>query len=272
MTRLSDGFKRFTQDYLLKKGYLIHRATQKKELVELIGNLYPMQTEFELIRLGANGDGGYLVPDDLEGIEACFSPGVDKIWEFERACLNRGMKVFMADKSVDKSLINNLEREFSFIKKFVGCTNSEDFITMDEWIKTSDTADSSDLLLQMDIEGGEYYSFINMTDSAISRFRIMVIEFHLLQDLWNNHFFELVKTVFNKILRTHVCVHIHPNNCCAIHKRNGIEIPKYAEFTFLRKDRIRMMNYAVSFPHSLDCDNTDNKTVVLPKDWYKGTC
>ena len=29
--------------------------------------------------IGGAGDGGYLVPDDLDGIEYCFSPGVNLI-------------------------------------------------------------------------------------------------------------------------------------------------------------------------------------------------
>lgn len=41
----------------------------------------------DLIRLGPNGDGGYLVPDDLTGIEACFSPGVCATSEFENTVL-----------------------------------------------------------------------------------------------------------------------------------------------------------------------------------------
>jgi hypothetical protein len=36
-----------------------------------------------MIRLGREADGGYLVPDDLSGIVACFSPGVDVIAAFE---------------------------------------------------------------------------------------------------------------------------------------------------------------------------------------------
>ncbi len=40
--------------------------------------------------MGGENDGGYLVPDDLEGIEYCFSPGVSNIATFELDCLNRG--------------------------------------------------------------------------------------------------------------------------------------------------------------------------------------
>jgi hypothetical protein len=257
--------------FFLNKGIILQRATDKSNVLKLLEDLYPIRSEFELIRLGPNGDGGYLTPNDLEGIEACFSPGVDKISGFELDCLKYKMKVFMADKSVEMPNLDISEEEYNFIKKFVGCTNNDEFITIDDWVKSSDISDSSDLLLQMDIEGGEYNSIINMTDSLINRFRIMVIEFHSLQDLWNPHFFSLNKTVFDKILQTHICVHIHPNNCCGIHSQFGVEIPRIAEFTFTRKDRIKIKNYETIFPHSLDFDNTKNGSISLPKDWYKST-
>lgn len=257
--------------YLLNKGIMLQRTTEKKNVIKLIESLHPVRTEHELIRLGPNGDGGYLVPKDLEGIEACFSPGVDKISEFELDCLKNKLKIFMADKSVDKPNLNISEDRYDFIKKFIGCTNNNDFITIDDWAKSVDISDSSDLLLQMDIEGGEYNSLINMSDFLINRFRIMVIEFHSLQNLWNPIFFSLNKTVFDKILQTHICIHIHPNNCCGIKSVQGVDIPRVAEFTFLRRDRFEIKNYETCFPHSLDYDNTKKASISLPKNWYKST-
>ena len=73
-------------------------ATPRNDVESLIRRLHPRMTDKGLIRLGPAGDGGYLVPDDLDGIEACFSPGVGDLVGFERDCLARGMRVFMADR------------------------------------------------------------------------------------------------------------------------------------------------------------------------------
>jgi hypothetical protein len=43
----------------------------------------PVSTKYDLIRLGGPHDGGYLVPNGLVGIQACFSPGVSKVSNFE---------------------------------------------------------------------------------------------------------------------------------------------------------------------------------------------
>lgn len=268
---MKNKIKKVVVSQLAKKGILLTKATNKVKVTNLIKSLYPFQIQTKLIRLGAKGDGGYLVPDDLDGIEAVFSPGVDKMSEFEQDCLKYGMKAYMADKSVDKPNLNISEDKYDFIKKHVGCTNNDELITMDNWVNSNIPSDKTELLLQMDIEGGEYNSLINMSDSLMKRFRIMVIEFHELQDFWNPHFFNLSQAVFNKILQTHFCVHIHPNNCCGIHSRLGVEIPRVAEFTFIRKDRVEIKNFQKNFPHELDYDNTNNKTIPLPSNWYKST-
>jgi hypothetical protein len=139
---------------------------------------------------------------------------------------------------------------------------------MDTWINISNIDGISDLMLQMDIEGSEYESIINMSDTLINRFRIIIIEFHNLQDLWNSKFFPIANAAFKKILKNHACVHIHPNNNSGIDYRAGIKIPRTCEFTFLRKDRINKTCYQTTFPHKLDSDNVSGPTIILPENWY----
>jgi len=219
--------------------------------------------------LGPNSDGGYLIPNDIEGITACFSPGIGLVSGFEMDCSNFGMDIFMADYSVDNPvLINN---KFHFIKKFIGVISNEKYITMDEWVRQSLPEDSdSDLLLQMDIEGAEYDVFENMSYSLINRFRIIVMEFHSFNKLWEPSFFEKVSTVFSKILESHIVVHLHPNNTDPIYLKNLLGIPPLMEVAFLRKDRISQdIKYVSQFPHPLDYDNSEKETVILPRCWYK---
>lgn len=261
--------KKIIRKYLSFSGLSVERITDKDKVLSMIEKLHPFHTDRDLIRLGTNGEGGYLVPDDLEGISACFSPGVGNLSTFEEDCLKYGMKVFLADKSVDGPSVKN--DKFHFVKKFIGPITNEDFITMDDWVNTNELDKSSDLLLQMDIEGDEYYSIMNMSGSLLKRCRIIVIEFHQLQKLWNNEFLNIAKIVFEKILQNHICVHIHPNNCYETIKLRGIEIPRIAEFTFIRKDRIKRNYPQTIFPHPLDFDSTNKETIILPKCWYNTT-
>jgi hypothetical protein len=267
---LKKRLKKAIISYLASRGLTIVNTidiyTDKDSLVLLIDKLRPFQTDKDLIRLGTNGEGGYLVPDDLEGISACFSPGVGNYSTFEEDCLKYGMQVFLADKSVDGPSLKN--DKFNFIKKFIGPITNEDFVTMDDWVNGSLCDKNSDLLLQMDIEGEEYFSIMNMSDSLIRRCRIIIIEFHDLNRLLNKEFFNFAFIVFQKVLQNHICVHIHPNNSWKTEMRYGIEIPRVAEFTFFREDRINSKSPQTIFPHPLDFDNTSKETLFLPKCWY----
>ena len=46
------------------------------DIREAIDLMIPTGCSKSLIRVGSKADGGYLVPNHLEGIDACFSPGV----------------------------------------------------------------------------------------------------------------------------------------------------------------------------------------------------
>lgn len=243
------------------------KMTSLEEVNSLIKKLFPLSCDKKLVRFGPNGDGGYLVPNDFEGIEACFSPGVRFVSGFEKRCAELGMKVFLADKSVEDAAED--DDLFDFQKKFVGATADSDFMTIDDWVSSSDVSPSSDLILQMDIEGYEYETLLSISDSLMERFRVIIIEFHSLDQFWNKPFFDLASHAFNKILKTHSCVHNHPNNCCGSVHKKGIQIPRVSEFTFLRNDRIENSCFAKEYPHPLDYDNTVKKTIVLPECWYK---
>lgn len=252
----------------IKTGFSVVKTTPKAHVISLIEKLHPYKIDKDLIRLGPPGDGGYLIPDDLKGIAACFSPGVADISDFEQDCIDLGMKVYMADNSVDKPNLNVPPAQYDFLKKHISCVNTSDFITMDSWVNSFSLKEEEDLLLQMDIEGAEYHTLLSLSDSLLKRFRILVIEFHSMDSFWNPTFFNIAEATFDKILQSHSCVHIHPNNASPIYSNSGIKIPQTAEFTFLRHDRATFERSELQFPHKLDYDNTNYKHVVLPRNWY----
>ena len=71
-------------------------------MFNVINAMIPKPSPCELIRIGGNSDGAYLVPDDLEGVQACFSPGVCNFKKFEDELATRfGIKSYMCDFSSD---------------------------------------------------------------------------------------------------------------------------------------------------------------------------
>ena len=248
-------------------GYFPTKKTKQKDLQSLLARLRPMTPEKGLVRIGPNDDGGYVVPNNLDGIQACYSPGVSTESRFDKACAEMGMQIFMADQSVDGPAEEHAN--FHFIKKFIGVLTNDDFMTLDSWVDSTSSQLTGDLMMQIDIEGAEYEVFLAASDNLMNRFRIIVAEFHRLDRLFSRDYFELASKAFEKILQTHTCVHIHPNNCRATKKQGNVEIPPVSEFTFLRNDYVGKAVPAKQFPHPLDHDNSSVAHIALPHCWYK---
>jgi len=240
--------------------------TNLRNILGLIEKLRPQDCGRELVRIGSPGDGGYLIPDDLEDIEYCFSPGVNRTSDFENDLANRGIRSFMADYSVDAPPISRAE--FVFDKKFIGASDREGYMTLQTWKDKYLKNYSADLILQMDIEGSEYEVIFNAPNGLLNQFRIAVIEFHYLDRLFEPFMFSILSSCFEKLLHYFYVVHIHPNNGWGSFKVREVDIPRVMEFTFFNKRRAGKPQPRIDFPHHLDADNTCESSIVLPKCWY----
>jgi hypothetical protein len=249
-----------------KEGYRIFRATEPASLSEFFKSIQPVSTNHDLIRIGGDSDGGYLVPDDLQGIEVCFSPGVSRIADFESDLAGRGIDCFMADYSVDAPPMDN--SRFHFEKKFLGQTEDAKYTTLENWVERN-APNQREFLLQMDIEGGEYPVIVDTGVETLRKFRILVIEFHKMESLYDQYGFDLIDVTFRKLLKDFDIVHIHPNNFAKPVALGEYQIPPFMEFTFLRKDRISSRQPAMTFPHPLDRKNVlGNEDFPLPACWF----
>lgn len=257
---------RFLKSFLQPFGLRLVAATPREEVLKLLSELRPRLTNCDLIRLGPPGDGGYLVPNDLNGIVACFSPGVGGKSLFEAECAEMGMDVYMADGSVDGP--STWHQRFTFEKSFIGPVEDGLTISFERWADQSISGEEGDLILQMDIEGAEWEVLPSIPSEIFARFRIVVIEFHGLDELFTRATFSHYAAVLRRILGTHTCVHLHPNNCCSSVTEDGIEIPRVLEATFLRSDRVQLGGYVKDLPHPLDADNTKNPPLRLTRSLF----
>ena len=239
-----------------------------EQLKTLIKALRPVKTKYNLIRVGGKNDGGYLLPDDLSGVSTCFSPGVDVTASFEKDLACRGILSHLADASVDGAPDNF--RILSFEKKYLGVVNDGDYITLEHWVRNK-ASGLGDLILQMDIEGGEYQTIIATPMDILRRFRIIAIEVHYAQDWFNNQIsWSVAQTFFTKLLQDFHVVHLHPNNNCPFIQVDDLLMPTVFEITLLRKDRATPEGFCDTFPHPLDQPNVlDKPDRPLPEGWYK---
>lgn len=261
------AFKHFAQSYLLNRRTTLGRTARPEAIEDFLKTIRPIETQHPLIRVGGDSDGGYLIPDDLEGVTACFSPGVSTIAHFEEDLAARGIKCFLADASVDMPpVIGHL---FDFERKFLGPRPGGDFITLEEWVDRK-APGQSDMILQMDIEGAEYRVILATCREILQRFRIVVIEFHNLASIYDRMGLDLVSLTFSRLLEDFDIVHIHPNNRIRPVTFKQFETPPLLEFTFLRKDRVTSRRPHAAFPHPLDRKNVVKRPDLdLPSCWYR---
>ncbi len=241
------------------------RPAQRARVEALLERLRPRGTQQPLTRIGPTGDGGYLVPDDLEGITACISPGVSLEVGFDHALAERGIDVYLADASVPGP--PEPHDRFHFTPKFLDVYEDAEHLRLDTWCAS--VPHRGDWLLQMDIEGAEWRVLLDASPEVLKRFRILVIEFHDLKELFGRFSFDLIHATFTKLLETHSVVHLHPNNVLPPCEFAGLSVPPLMEFTFYRNDRAFSATPPSSYPHPLDAQcSAEHPPTHLPSCWY----
>jgi hypothetical protein len=256
---------------IFRQHYWIEKLNSKNELKIFLSRFRKHYVGCDLIRIGGDGDGGYLVPNILDDISYCFSPGVSYTANFEKELSEKfNIKSFMADASVKKAPL--LDNNFKFIPKFLGAYTRDDYITLSDWMKQCDIDNKKGIILQMDIEGAEYENLIYEDQTTLASFSAMIIEFHNLQKLFEKDFLKMVSTIFEKIYKNFSICHVHPNNCCGVSSLDGIDIPRVIEVTFIRNDLLTKYSnkQPISLPHSLDVKNLkQNDDILMPKIWWE---
>ena len=255
----------------LKYGLVYDYAVPADAVRAFIDRFRENYAAVELIRVGDEGDGGYLLPDIFSDVRYCFSPGVSQIANFEKQLSERhGITCFMADASVSDTPVS--DPNFAFLPKFLGSRTHGSFITLTDWM-TDTVGDRTDgMVLQMDIEGAEYEVFAFEPAETLRRFSAIVVEFHDFQNLFDPNGLRLMTAVFEKLFQDFVICHAHPNNCSGKIVHKGIEIPRVFEISFLRRDLLEKFaaTTPVSLPHPLDSTNVPSRPdVVLRDDWWR---
>ncbi len=274
---LEKAVERLVHRRLRQWGARHHKLVDAQSLQAFLNAFREMWAAVPLVRIGGDHDGGYLIPDDLAGLEACFSPGVGPVCAFDEALMTmHGVPCFMADASVDGLPITHPLADFE--PRFIGAHVTEDTWTLSGWLDLKVPPATHDLALEMDIKGAEWAVLAETPDSILARFPWMAIEFHHLGN-WLSHpgTLAMVQGLFARLARQFVIVHAHPNNYAGAELLHGVEIPRVLEVSFLRRDRLSVLAKSarqsemagLTFPHPLDQPNAAGQPdTVLPESWW----
>lgn len=262
--------KVLTKLFFYKMGFKFEKTASRDDVLRFIQRFAEMYVSTKLVRAGMEGDGGYLVPPVLETCEALFSPGVGPTADFEKWIIeHHPMPCFLADASVSRPPFDH--ELIDFERKFVGSDNSGEYVRLKSWVDEKTSKNSKNLLLQMDIEGGEYAVLSRESASFWNRFNVMVIEFHFLENLFDRFFLQMLSSVLEQLYENFRIVHIHPNNADADFNIKGVKVPRVMEVTFLNIALLenQLVNAPVTLPNCLDMRNVAGRDdIVVDRIWY----
>lgn len=236
--------------------------------------LQPYKNNNNLVRIGRDNDGGYLIDKrNIQSTNVLIGLGISDDWSFEEDFYSvKKVQVFAVDGSIhEKIFFNNFIRSLLHlhpvialqwykkhiqykrffqdgryhIKKLVGMDLGSDFVSLSTLIEDLKLSEKSRIFIKIDIEGWEY----RILDDLIGYSDLiegMVIEFHDV-DL---HLERIQK--FIEKFSLNLC-HIHCNNFTPINKNN---IPLTIECSFTRQSVEDL--YENDFPNKLDMSNDKN--------------
>lgn len=186
------------------------------------------------IRLGRNFDGGYVMLDRFEGVQAAYSLGIndDVSWDFDMAI--RGVDVYQYDHTIDHLPFEH--PSFHWKKLGISHIPTDSLKTLEALVEENGHASASNMILKCDIEGAEWLSLCFTPNSVLSKFSQIVIEIHDLQNLADEHFAHTARQVALNLTASHRVVNVHGNNHSHFAVVGGIPIPQTLELTLARKD------------------------------------
>ena len=195
-------------------------------------------------RIGRNCDGGYvivIIPDIK--YDVLIAGGVSDDISFEEDFIryqdtSTSLFVHAYDGTVNDLPASPLRNRFLFTKKNIGDVESDTITNLHDVLEQYR---GKRVFVKMDIEGGEIPWIKSLSEDHMNIMDQIVMEFHF-------PFGEEEAKIFEKMEKTHLIVHFHPNNGCDHRIHRGVYMPNVFECTFLHKKH---------FPNGLATLNTD---------------
>jgi len=182
------------------------------------------------IRLGANSDGGYVMPElVLDKCVALFTYGVGGDYIYEDTFVNTYKKpTYMFDHTTGHPAWDR-EDGLHFITEGLGegenCKNVREHYDR--------FGIEGDIFLKIDTEGAEYDYFQKVDIDDLASFVCgLVFEIHWLEDPNNQ---SKVIEIFEKLNKHFILTHTHGNNWGGEFDYEGYKVPRVAEFSFINK-------------------------------------
>ena len=208
------------------------------------------------VRIGNEGDGGYILLNDFANIKIAYSFGIKDEISFDKGLADKNIDIFMYDHTISQLPYTN--PKFHWEK--IGLTEEKgkynNFKTLDELLKENGHTIERNMILKIDIEGSEWDIFSNINEDILKQFKYIITELH-----FNDAIESKYSQVLKKLNKTHQIFHLHCNNCSPIINFDGFNICYAIEISYIIREGYSFLKHSDYFPEKgidfKNCNITD---------------
>jgi hypothetical protein len=227
---------------------------EQAAILDLLSYLTPRRAvKFDKIRLGRDGDGGYVLLDDFSCVSAALSFGIETDCSWDTAIAERGIDVHQYDHTVDGPPTDNVR--FRFFKRKITSAPSDQSETLGSALAKLPPPDAGHVILKIDIEGSEWDVLDTATPEELARFSQIIGEFHELTSAADPAWRDRARRVLAKLRSAFDVVHVHGNNWSPLDIVANVAIPASVELTFANRAIYQCDETGEVFPTALDQPN-----------------
>lgn len=231
------------------------RPVMAAELFELLNLIRPWQMITEVkVRVGAKGDGGYVMPASSMRSNTVVSIGIGNEVSFDTQLAQAGARVLQFDHTIEAPPCTSPGIEFH--RKGWGARDEYPLLSLASMVRMVDWSQARHSILKFDTEGAEWDCLLAADSTDLERFEVLTGEFHAFDRMVDRGHFDRVMAVFQKIQQTHRAIHLHANNAGGMVILGGIPFPRLLELTFMRKRSASFHGHSTEpIPGPLDSPN-----------------
>ncbi len=249
-----------------KDGFVYDDRHEIQELVLRILRKMPPYTapDVKKIRIGGKGDGGYVMLDHFEGVEAAYSFGIGGDVSWDKEIVRRGIDVFQYDHTID--FVPENDERFHWFKIGIAGRKTDECDTLPNLIASNGHAQCKNLILKCDIEGAEWDMLNKVHPDDLAPFRQIVLEMHDWGNIVEPAIGATVERAISNLTMRHSLIHVHANNNRGYAILGAVPVPAVLELSFVRSGDYRLQPSIETFPTRLDAPCTNARA-----DYHLGT-
>ncbi len=209
------------------------RPVVPTELFALLNLIRPWQmiSDFK-VRIGSNGDGGYVMPSSSLRSNTVVSIGIGNEVSFDNQLAEAGARVLQFDHTIE--VPPSTRPGIEFHRMGWGSRDEYPLVSLASIVRMIDWQRATHSILKFDTEGAEWDCLAAADSTDLDRFEVLTGEFHSFDQLVNREYFDRAMAVFQKLVKTHRVIHMHANNAGGLVMVGGIPFPRLLELTFMR--------------------------------------